>query len=854
MKKIKGKIFRRMIALFAAAAVWCAGLCLPVSAAETKVTDGISWSLDKAAGTMTIYGVAEGMADSSSENSELWRTYGKYIRHIHFTGKTNVSTFFYLPFVESVSVDCGNYLWTLDKASKTLTLTGSGMVSDWTFIDGYYVEHLIIGDGITGLSDNGYFGRELRTMMLGKDFQLGSRYSCVPKDAFYVSPQNPYYSVYNGMIYSKDYSTLIRSQLEPKTAAFHPNLKTLGEECLTAGNQQLVVIPRTVTRIGKNVIPYMDAGTVVIPEGIQEIDASNDAVMRWHSRYNVVISKHNAVAMKVFTGKYYPDYTIFRKDSIASYYEKLPEPAKWGWSSDGLSYYENGEKVTGYRFISGKRCYFNEQGVLAEAPEKTRPATTPAKNSSGCLLGREAKKVKGQFDWDPASSTLTIPSGAKITEAIQFDDSITGTVTAVIQGNASMTVCYGGGITSALAASNASLIMKGGTLKITGTGNAAGGDVYGVSSGFENNLALDGTRLTVDLSAVNGAAYSCALYSDGDFSAKNSNVSAKTAPGLRSVAVRALGDFVQHSGSITAQGGGSAKEEAISCGVWFGGKGQLDGKLIAAGGKLSGRPQGNGTMRSLGVYAGGPTVISGDVQAKSDEGMRSTGFYYGSNMTVTGSLKAECSEKMPFHAADGISGRGALTIDGGRVTADGKNGVGLYTSDSIQINGGRLEASGKSYSIQVRQQMTLSRGDVKLTGGAFVTTLTIKGGTLNCTAESDGEEHAAGIQGAEFFMSGGKVNIKSDYGIICDEIGYLSKTALLRITGGRLNVQGTCSALTVRRKPYENAGLEIGSKVVMKSGGKKVTAGMGRPFGGDLSIPCIVDSSGNIVTNLQISG
>ena len=125
--------------------------------------------------------------------------------------------------------------WKIDTDTKTMTFYGDGALPDISNLENIIqnvaglsaddVQHVVIGDGITsafGLS----FGLIDRTLTLGKDLKI------IPTRIYQaasvsLSEENPYLNLYDGCLYTEDYTEMLYCPRNRETITLHPDVQKL---------------------------------------------------------------------------------------------------------------------------------------------------------------------------------------------------------------------------------------------------------------------------------------------------------------------------------------------------------------------------------------------------------------------------------------------------------------------------------------------------------------------------------------------------------------------------------------------------------------------------------------------------
>ena len=307
--------------------------------------------------------------------------------------------------------DLGNsFSYTYDSSTETLTLQGKGDWPETKDFSAYSIQTLIIDDGITSIGATGYLtiGNYFDTIIVGKDCEqlYTDLYQATPsssitymvaKSDYQVDPDNPYYSAYDGVLYTKDYKKLLRCPTKKKTISFHPNVEILATGSFldvsfdpmtnlpsglshTATTQlngeRILVIPWGVTTIeGELFERFSTFGYVFIPDTL--IYGSKSQSPHISDVINYDSAFHNNLMNKMYdstgssnvwpshgrdTTEYLDHAGIYDFDFYAFYGVK---PNSLKTFSNGKTYFfgPNYEYAKGWKQASGNWYYFNDYGA-----------------------------------------------------------------------------------------------------------------------------------------------------------------------------------------------------------------------------------------------------------------------------------------------------------------------------------------------------------------------------------------------------------------------------------------------------------------------------------------------------------
>lgn len=359
--------------MFLAAAVMSIAVCLCTEAAvfaetvsgEIRTDNGegvyFAWEFDTETQTLTV---EQPMKIVNYADGEAWKEYEKDIRHVIL--KDHAFEIWGIDYAEDITMEAGSgFSWTLDMASRTVTLNGTG---DWAinqnWPDDYiqYYDTIVISDGLGRLTNHEYatgsgYEPNCRKLVIGKNtyFPTESSESVWLHEVweeFEVHPDNPYYTVYDGCLYTKDMKALLSCPTQKTGIQFPTSITSIGPSAFFGVSIPKLIIPWGVTTIAGsfNLNHSTDPNTptiLVFPDTITDYRGGNfvsrayDAYMNvYYPRNNQALAKGLAVSADEFN--WHP--VLYPLDSMAEFYpghaaelstpeESKPEPSKPAESS-----------------------------------------------------------------------------------------------------------------------------------------------------------------------------------------------------------------------------------------------------------------------------------------------------------------------------------------------------------------------------------------------------------------------------------------------------------------------------------------------------------------------------------------
>ena len=390
---------------------------LLISETATASTE-TNWSYDSDTKTVTLHG--EGSFPYYSNT--LFGDITKEIEHVKMdeTLLGSETDFFwkntedYLPALKTAEGNLGNgFHWIADYTENTLLISGTGELTlpngpAYLFPD---METCILDDDITSINTSRYI--RFSNLRLGAGVNIDALFSSgnLPKlsvlDSYSVSSDNPYYAVYDGVLYSKDYTRLISCPSNKTSISFHSDVSTIQSysfysSCLVYGennyqtgfadSKNTVVIPWGVTTIQKDAFQFdaFQSVAFVLPDTLTELSIDP------YSFY--LYSKNNQAAD---TKSFSSTYRYKEVDSIAAYYGITPNAFKTFGSK---TYYFDADckMVTGTQTIDGKTYTFDENGVL----QGNSPAETPSDTGTSSDSQGDKGTIYDTMSSKPVSATI----------------------------------------------------------------------------------------------------------------------------------------------------------------------------------------------------------------------------------------------------------------------------------------------------------------------------------------------------------------------------------------------------------------------------------------------------------------
>ena len=358
---------------FLAAAVMSIAVCLCTEAAvfaetvsgEIKTDNGkgvyFTWEFDTETQTLTV---EQPMKIVNYADGEAWKEYEKDIRHVIL--KDHAFEIWGIDYAEDITMEAGSgFSWTLDMASRTVTLNGTG---DWAinqnWPDDYiqYYDTIVISDGLGRLTNHEYatgsgYEPKCRKLVIGKNtyFPTESSESVWLHEVweeFEVHPDNPYYTVYDECLYTKDMKILLFCPTQKTDVQFPTTIVSIGPSAFFGVSIPKLIIPWGVTTIAGsfnlNRSTDPNAPTILVfPDTITDYRGGNFVARAYDEYMNIYYPRNNqalAKGLAVSADEFNWHPVLYPLDSMAEFYpghaaepstpeESKPEPSKPAESS-----------------------------------------------------------------------------------------------------------------------------------------------------------------------------------------------------------------------------------------------------------------------------------------------------------------------------------------------------------------------------------------------------------------------------------------------------------------------------------------------------------------------------------------
>ena len=332
---------------------------------EIKTDNGkgvyFTWEFDMENQTLTV---EQPMKIVNYADGEAWKEYEKDIRHVIL--KDHAFEIWGIDYAEDITMEAGSgFSWTLDMASRTVTLNGTG---DWAinqnWPDDYiqYYDTIVISDGLGRLTNHEYaighnYEPNCRKLVIGKNtyFPTESSESVWLHEVweeFEVHPDNPYYTVYDECLYTKDMKILLFCPTQKTDVQFPTSITSIGPSAFFGASIPKLIIPWGVTTIAGsfnlNRSTDPNAPTILVfPDTITDYRGGNFVARAYDEYMNIYYPRNNqalAKGLAVSADEFNWHPVLYPLDSMAEFYpghaaepstpeESKPEPSKPAESS-----------------------------------------------------------------------------------------------------------------------------------------------------------------------------------------------------------------------------------------------------------------------------------------------------------------------------------------------------------------------------------------------------------------------------------------------------------------------------------------------------------------------------------------
>ena len=260
------------------------------------------------------------------------------------------------------------------------------------------------------------------------------------------------------------------------------------------------------------------------------------------------------------------------------------------------------------------------------------------------------------------------------------------------------------------------------------------------------------------------------------------------------VSVNAVSTGIKGKDSVTLYGG----KYSVSCG----GDGLKSttaddsekGWVAVSGGEIAIESGSDGIQAETSL-----TFSGGKADIKTDSALSDTGETAGKGLKAVTGMSISGGEISVSSVEHCLHCDGALTVDGGKITADAQQGDGISADGDVVINGGDITVTRGDEGIESKAALTINGGNIDITasddgmntGGSDIAAdvshdVSISGGNVRINAEGDGIDSNGDIN-----ISGGVVTVfgptsSGDGPLDCGDMG-----GKIVISGGTVMAAGS---------------------------------------------------------------
>lgn len=377
---------------------------------EIKTDNGkgvyFTWEFDTETQTLTV---EQPMKIVNYADGEAWKEYEKDIRHVIL--KDHAFEIWGIDYAEDITMEAGSgFSWTLDMASRTVTLNGTG---DWAinqnWPDDYiqYYDTIVISDGLGRLTNHEYatgsgYEPNCRKLVIGKNtyFPTESSESVWLHEVweeFEVHPDNPYYTVYDECLYTKDMKILLFCPTQKTDVQFPTTIVSIGPSAFFGVSIPKLIIPWGVTTIdgpfNLNRSTDPNAPTILVfPDTITDYRGGNFVARAYDEYMNIYYPRNNqalAKGLAVSADEFNWHPVLYPLDSMAEFYpghaaepstpeESKPEPSKPAESSKPAEPSSKPADTSKPAQTASKPA---SQPQAESSAEQEKPSSAPAQNT-----------------------------------------------------------------------------------------------------------------------------------------------------------------------------------------------------------------------------------------------------------------------------------------------------------------------------------------------------------------------------------------------------------------------------------------------------------------------------------------
>ena len=380
------KIFRVSLTVFLVGVVFCSCFVTTAAAKTTsgKIDGGFTWTLDDQTGELTLSGNGDMERNAFERFQQKVLIPNKYdvknivvekgIAQIHSANQYLNTTV--LPNLQTLIHKLPDeFSWEIDFKTSVMTIRGKGKCPDLmleSYLSMYRWPTIKIDNGITSLGKNYIVPDHL---IVGKDCTdiLGVSV----EKSYQIDPENPTYASYDGCLYTKNYTKLIRTYRQSRAPQFHPNLAIIENKAFQMTDSQNnfeMVIPWGVTTIEGELFESSGISggpncRVILPETLKNWDIERDGLSYkgfggggWKD-ITFLFQEGSQTFKSGYYGTGVEFWPLLPKERYYSIYGITPNSLKT--FQNGKTYYfdQNCKMAEGWKQVAGDWYYFNDYGA-----------------------------------------------------------------------------------------------------------------------------------------------------------------------------------------------------------------------------------------------------------------------------------------------------------------------------------------------------------------------------------------------------------------------------------------------------------------------------------------------------------
>ncbi len=271
VKALRNKVFR-----FLKGTVGQSEVSIDPNLMQGTLSNGFSWSVDQEGRVLNISGAGE-FPDVPDNQTFPWETFDDWIDHVALHGRIrfpddDVRAAFFKAGKKTITEYIGDgFFWTYNTLTDTITIGGRGEFPEenhqpyepWNdlFPENVQPQYdaFVISNGITHAE---VLETRCNQLQIGWDCQeLQTTDNVLQHIA--VNVKNPYFSSFDGCLYTKDRSKILMVPEQLRSMDFPEELKVIGADSFSEGVRGEIVLPQGVEVIETNAFAFILDCTVI---------------------------------------------------------------------------------------------------------------------------------------------------------------------------------------------------------------------------------------------------------------------------------------------------------------------------------------------------------------------------------------------------------------------------------------------------------------------------------------------------------------------------------------------------------------------------------------------------------------